>query len=1266
MEEITPRSKNLEDMAYEDLLDIAASEGIEIPDDMGFSDIIAAIEEQRQAFRGEERDEDDDDFYAVEKMDAPKFNETDDFVLAPPFGRRTEAIENVDSMVPGDFKVAKDGTLLKTWFEYEGNVGSLIDVYDNWIINILEKQINSRTLDVPKGKISFQHKFLIPPRIVTSRNSYQPLYPITATTAALTYSAELYVTMVLNKGQKNEEVLPNKLFIGRIPVMIGSILDNLRQSSAEERQKEGMCTSDKGGYFIVNGNEKVVLIQENLRVGRIFAFTNAKEQICRMTVNTPIGSSIVTLGYKPKDQSIVISLPFMGHQKTKSKKIGNNISVFQVFRILGVGYDEMQSYVLKYVRPEWRNRVANKLLGSILVYHNVRNDLQIIKELLEEKDKKDEKPEKKRKKREVKKKTDKEIYEEILTSIKRELFPQIDVNEPEAIDKKLNMLGLMIARFAEYLAGFRQLDDRDHWGNKRLESAGRSMEKLFNGLWRNLINQTQSKINEQGLNSLDEVKREISVSYIESGFFDSFNQADNWGVPGQIAKENIVENFKRDNALAAMVHVTKISVPTNRLAKQPKLRMVHESQFGFVCPAHTPEGEQCGLVKNMAITTWITLENDGGIILEKVEGKISSQPTINHTSVFWLNNRIIGWCDGKSLKEELVVARRRNELPKGTAIVLDHDNMLNVFTDGGRPTRPLLIVEDGELVINKKGLWKADIETLLREGCLEYIDAYEQDYTRIAINVADAEAKHESYVALREKREEYVEALSKYSNLTEKELGKVKETVIKLRQNLQDVNDAIYKEFNEQPFTHCEMHPSAYLGTAASLIPLINFIQGPRAVYSCAHQSQALGSFHSNHRSRYDTTFKTISHPAPPLVQTEMYGLFGMRDQPTGENIKVAFMIYGGLNQEDSLIFNRGALDRGLFRIVVYKSYKAKTEDNKNENIKEVFGRPEPMAHEDKRRYAALDENGFPIVGSYVREHDYIIGKIRRTPTGIQNASVKLGIGQEGIISEVIKIGNMIRVKIREERIPQVGDKFASRFAQKATVGAILSPEDMPYSLDGIQPDVIINPHCIPSRMTIGMLFEIVMAKTATLTGEFQDGTSHRPFDITTFQRKLVEYGYTDDGNETFINGKTGKLLKCRVFTGPCYYMALRHHVQDKIQFRGRSTVESATRQPTGGRTKGGGIRVGEMERDTMIAWGGAATLNERLCLVSDVHSVPHCMACGNIAIPNTKEETYTCPYCESGGKDIGLCEYPFVTSLFLNYLAASGIKLEFELTEKH
>lgn len=1219
----------------------------------------------------------------------------DNAVIPPPIKRVIKSIDQTNVNIPGEIVVSEQGQLLKKYFEFEGFSGDLIDAYNNWVTKILPKQLASRNIKFPDGKTEARIVGVryIRPTVGKNNNDKKKLYPLEATLRGLSYTAPIEVKMQLFSDDKLIEERSN-IHIGSIPVMVRSILCNLHGLSDKELLDKGECITDPFGYFIIKGTARLILIQEKLRVNRIFLFNDVKGNVvCKFTSSVIGGTSVMWLSKDELKGSIIINMKYLGK--------GNNISVFQIYKILGmkIGIDindqMILDLILLFTKPEWKKKIWFILQPTFVDLMTSGDPIKEISDKIGG----------------LKKESYDEKRKIIVDNIDQQLFPQMTGEQPI---NKLYLLSIMVARYAEFLSGLTKLDDRDNWGNKKLETAGKSMEQLFNGLYNKFVDSIEKSLFEKSIETptLESIKLSLPLSIIGAEFLGAFN-ANNWGVKGSYMKENITDVLKREGPLSMYSQVTRINTPTSRQAKQPHIRMVQMSQLGYIDPVETPEGNACGLVKQKSVTCYISIEHDELIIRSFINKYILSSPNISAMTVCILNGKFLGWCVGNELKSLLINLRRTSIDFKGLCIKLDNNNILWIYNDGSRPTRPLLIVDNNQLILRQKNLFGKSMDDLLSEGAVEYIDAFEQEDLMIAKSINDLDAQNnqlreainikESYevklshlesinlnfdsrekllqilpqkikittlddtILLNEFNDENIELnenehIELTTSLTDDMLFKFYySTLDNLKQNLSNTINTINSINNKTKYTHCELDPNAILGIAASIIPLPDHNQAPRNVYQCSMGKQALGAYHSNHRLRFDTTMKTLAFPSRPLFETQMNKLLGLNQIPSGEMVICAIMTYGGFNQEDAIIVNRASLERGLFTIVVYRSYKSV--QNKTRDIDEKFSKPKPRKGENPTKYDHLDERGIAKIGSYVKQGDVIIGKIRvnLSTQKAEYANTIVGIGEEGVVDRVLYTTNgegheLVRVKIRQVRSPVVGDKFASRHAQKSTIGQILDEVDMPFTSNGIRPDIIINPHSIPSRMTIAKLIEIVTSKISALQGERVNATAFNNFNIDDFRRNLSHYGYNEYGNELLMSGYTGRPLQAQIFIGPCYYQALRHHVKDKIQFRSTGAVKAISRQPTGGRQRGGGLRFGEMERDALISHGASSVLKERLCISSDLYKSVFCKSCGTISISNIRDKQFICRTCQTSS--FGLVEIPYAYKVLVNLLAGAGLKI--------
>jgi DNA-directed RNA polymerase II subunit RPB2 len=472
-------------------------------------------------------------------------------------------------------------------------------------------------------------------------------------------------------------------------------------------------------------------------------------------------------------------------------------------------------------------------------------------------------------------------------------------------------------------------------------------------------------------------------------------------------------------------------------------------------------------------------------------------------------------------------------------------------------------------------------------------------------------------------------------------------------------------------FTHCEIHPSMILGVCASIIPFPDHNQSPRNCYQSAMGKQAMGVYATNFRQRMDTTAYLLHYPQKPLVGTKPMDYMHFRELPAGINCIVAIMTYTGYNQEDSVILNQSSIDRGLFRSTFSRTYLETCKGTQLVHMAaaaEMFIKPEAqvtVAIKDAD-YSKLDDDGFAKVGELVLGGDVIIGKVIEVgssstdPNGIkkfEDDSMVLRRTEKGMVDKVLLTNDqqgyrLVRVQVRKVDTPQVGDKFASRHGQKGTIGITYRQEDMPFSCRGISPDIIVNPHAIPSRMTIGHLIETLLGKVVVQAQMGGDATVFTSISVQEIADRMHQCGFQRYGNETMYNGHTGIAMQAKVFLGPTYYQRLKHMVDSKIHARARGPANNLTRQPREGRAQDGGLRMGEMERDCLIAHGAASLMKERLFYASDPYRVHVCDICGLIGIMDIDKSNFSCKGCDNQ-RDYSQVELPYACKLLFQELIA-------------
>jgi DNA-directed RNA polymerase subunit B' len=557
----------------------------------------------------------------------------------------------------------------------------------------------------------------------------------------------------------------------------------------------------------------------------------------------------------------------------------------------------------------------------------------------------------------------------------------------------------------------------------------------------------------------------------------------------------------------------------------------------------------------------------------------------------YFNGDFVGTTDKpEDLVEELRKKRRHGILPDQMNVSYHAEfNEIRINTDSGRARRPLVVVEDGKPKLTKEHIEKLKTGKitwgfLVKHGIIEYIDAEEEENTYVAIDMEKVTKEH----------------------------------------------------------THAEINPLLILGISASLTPFPEYNRGDRVNYGAKMVGQAIGAPIDNFHVRTDTKFNVLTYAQMPLVDTATDKI--LRQHPYGQNIVVAVMCWDGFNMNDAVVLNKGSVDRGMFRSFYFRTYETIRKRYWG-GQEDIIGIPEPgiKGYRGEEAYKEIPEDGIINPETNVESDSVLISKTSplRFLTGgdfttdIENkreSSVTIRYGERGIIdrvliSETASGEQLFKIRTRDERIPELGDKFATRHGQKGVTALLVPHEDMPFTKEGIVPDILFNPHGIPSRMTVSQLLELLAGKYGSFAGEKIDSSAFSGTREDNIRKEMKKLGYRDDGKETLYDGRTGKKFEVMIFTGIAYYMKLDHMVADKIHARSKGPVTLLTRQPTEGRSKRGGLRLGEMEQQCLVGHGAALTLKERFN--SDETSLPICQTCGLIAINDkTKNKTY-CPVCK-------------------------------------
>ncbi|CAB4429708.1 unnamed protein product [Rhizophagus irregularis] len=1069
--------------------------------------------------------------------------------------------------------------VISSFFKNKGIIRQQLDSFDDFIERGLVEVITESPIQVIRNsdiedeqetitqyRFEFDNPSFTKPQFTESEGVKTQLFPNEARLRGLTYSAPLILDVKLFVSKltvnnfnyndidfkESEEILiDERAFLGKIPVMVHSNFCSLADLTFEELKDHHECPYDQGGYFVVNGSEKVLIAQERLANNYAYVFKHALPAIsysvefrstnAHMSKIRTVNLKLVTktsAGEK-SGQYIHVNLPF----------IKKDIPIKVLFVALGILNDEE---VIDYMCFDSNdNEMFNIILSCIEESCTIRSQNLALDYI--------------GRRGTVANAAREKRIEYAKNIIHTEFLPHIGEGIGFNSNKGI-FLGYLAHRLLYSALGYREIDDRDHFGKKRLDMAGPLMTSLFSILYKKMVNEMIMYLRKCILsNRVFKLPLAIKSDHITNGFKYSVGTG-NWGDSKKAmqSRSGVSQVLNRFTYVSTISHLRRCNAPLGRDAKITKPRQLHNTQWGYICPAETPEGQACGLMKNLALMSYVSVSMPPDSLNEYINNsgicKKINETTFDNiaklTKVF-VNGNLSCITDEPLDLIRLIRDNKGNSLPADIGIVNDvHVNEIRFYCDSGRMCRPLFVVNDQHLALTSYDLFKlkSEIEQdkkynlweeLVANHYIENIDAEEEETTMICMSPSE----------LYESR---LYNLRKLGGLRpRKKRRSVHERLINL-------------PTCPNKWTHCEIHPSMILGVSASLIPFPDHNQGILNMEE--------------------------------IMKPNSYTTVGLK---------------------------RGS-------------------------------------------YEKLDNDGIVPCGIRVTGNDILIGKVTTLSSEVEmlgqrkeshiyrDVSTPLRSTENGIIDQVIVTTNqdgvkMVKVKVRNTRIPEIGDKFASRHGQKGTIGITYHQEDMPFTASGVTPDIIINPHAIPSRMTIGHLVECLMGKLSGLTGNEGDATAFNEITVESISRNLKSMGFHHRGLEVMYNGHTGRKLVAQIFIGPTYYQRLKHMVQDKIHSRGRGPVNIMTRQPVEGRSREGGLRFGEMERDCMISHGAALFLKERLNDVADAYRIHVCDICGLICIAQVSKNVYSCKICKNSTR-VSQVHVPYACKLLFQELMSMNI----------
>lgn len=1116
---------------------------------------------------------------------------------------------------------------------------------------IYEKELNGK---IYSNYYIFSNLQIKPP--MNRRN--QLIYPSNARQEDLTYESRITITVeqkldIINISTDEMETktigeIENDKTLFKIPTMVKSPFCSINLEKPEEPLDED--ENDQGGYFIIKGSEKAIISQNRHCDNKTIVLKKKDNGVeffeAHIYSRNYLNPYIVKTFYlRYKKNILIISDPAF--------KI--EIPLIILLKALGMENDKEIVNYISFGKLD-DNLVLKIIIDNIMFESKIKTKDQAIDYLVDKlKYNKIFESKVSQTDEDVAKIQKKKFLEKIL---KEELLPHLQNN----MMVKAKFICEMTHDLIYTVLKRRDVDDRDSYTNKRIVMVGQLMMELIVPAFKKILSRIQhiykskdSKDNIESFNIIKEIETSIIDTVLKSAMSSGLWNNDS----------GVAQMMYRLTNLLQRSFLTRIDTQEREGTK----KLTHPlqlapSSIGFLDPSETPEHKGVGKTLYLNMCSTITVIEDIHTLLIKSSIEeyddfknilYMTYDNLKYHTRIYLNGVILGTCENAfRLYNYLYDLRIKGYFHPMSSIIHNiYERKIIIYCDSGRLVRPIFKVKNNNLIISKEKLLEIKKIKSFEQFILQYSDCIEYIDVDMQCNALIAD-----------------------TNNTLKKSFKEMNYAKKLKSD--EDQELLINRYDDRTYvlyTHQEIHPSLLLGQLASTTPFINHDQGVRAIYRASQGRQAKCVPCSNFRSetRMDLTH-FLWHPQKQLVKTRTQDYLHFDKYPNGENCIVAIACYTGYNQEDSLIFNKGSIERGLFCSGSFKKYESTSQKNHGYSQDDQFTKPNEQLVDLMQflNYDKLNNKGFVPVETKVVNSDVLLGKVIPIPKNeagkmFKDKSEYYKSSTPAFVDSVSyekyneENYEMRKIKLRQERKPKVGDKFSSTHGQKGTIGIILNESDMPHTKEGIRPDIIVNPNAFPSRRTIGQLLESLFGKVGGLLFTYMDGTPFNDFDIKEIEEKLIENGYDADGTEYLYDGTTGKKIKSKIFIGVTFYQRLRHLVDEKKHARAYGTKTNLTRQPAKGRSREGGLRLGEMERDAVIAHGISLFQGEKWCDNSDIYKMFICDMCGMMASrkkankdPNV--DMYECKSCNNSTR-ITMMICPYVLKLLFQELLAMNIK---------